>query len=79
MTHLLEPGDCNEGDVRFVNGTVIGEGRLEICAMGIWGRICAQNFRRSSARIACQQMHIEEVEGMYIFVITSKLCSYMHT
>ena len=69
-------GDCNEGDVRLVNGTVVGEGRLEVCAMGVWGRICAQNFRRSSARIACLQVHIDEVEGICYKYI---LCSYINT
>ena len=38
--------------------------------MGVWGRVCAQNFRRSSARIACLQVHIDEVEGICYKVYT---------
>ena len=72
----IEAGDCNEGDVRLVNGTVVGEGRLEVCAMGVWGRVCAQNFRRSSARIACLQVHIDEVEGICYKVYTVFIHAY---
>lgn len=70
LIYLLESGNCNEGDVRLVNGTVVGEGRLEVCAMGVWGRVCAQNFRKSAARIACLQNHIDEVEGRCCKVYT---------
>ena len=36
----IEPGNCKEGDVRLVNGTVINEGRIEVCVNGIWGSAC---------------------------------------
>ena len=63
--HYLEPGECNQGDVRLVNGTVAREGRLEICAFGIWGRVCAQHFSRSAAQIACKQANYTDVKGVY--------------
>ena len=63
--YYLEPGECNQGDVRLVNGTVAREGRLEICAFGIWGRVCAQHFSKSAARIACIQANYTDVKGVY--------------
>ena len=63
--YYLEPGECNQGDVRLVNGTVAREGRLEICAFGIWGRVCAQHFSRSAAQIACKQANYTDVKGVY--------------
>ena len=77
MIYFLESGDCNEGDVRLVNGTVVGEGRVEVCAMGVWGRVCAQNFRKSAARIACLQNHIDEVEGISYKMYTVLIHTYL--
>ena len=63
---LIEPGGCNEGDVRLVNGTLTGEGRLEVCVRGVWGRVCAYNFRKSAAYIACKLSGFHNVNGIVI-------------
>ena len=65
---LIEPGGCNEGNVRLVNGTLTREGRLEVCVRGVWGRVCAYNFRKSAAYIACKLSGFHNVRGIYIYI-----------
>jgi deleted-in-malignant-brain-tumors protein 1 len=62
----FNPQNCNEGDVRLMNGTVEREGRLEICASGVWGSICTTNFAKSAAYVACKQLGHNDVNGAII-------------
>ena len=63
MIILLASGDCNEGEVRLVNGTEEREGRLEVCANGVWGTVCATSFTRSAAYIVCKQLGYNDSDG----------------
>ena len=62
----LESGECNEGTVRLVNGTLTREGRLEVCDNGVWGSVCGRNFRKSAAYVACKQSGFHDVNGKYL-------------
>ena len=64
----LESGDCNEGTVRLVNGTLTREGRLEVCVNGVWGNVCGKNFRKSAAYVACKQSGFSDVNGKYNYI-----------
>ena len=33
-------GECEDGDIRLVDGDIEQEGRPEVCVDGIWGSIC---------------------------------------
>ncbi|XP_019852408.1 PREDICTED: scavenger receptor cysteine-rich domain superfamily protein-like [Amphimedon queenslandica] len=59
--------DCNEGEIRLVNGTIDREGRLEICTNGVWGGFCSSNFRKSAAHVACKQAGYGDVKGAIIY------------
>ncbi|XP_011405675.2 PREDICTED: scavenger receptor cysteine-rich domain superfamily protein-like [Amphimedon queenslandica] len=61
-----KPQNCNEGDVRLVNGTVEREGRLEVCANGVWGSVCSRSFAISAAYVACKQIGHTNVNGAVI-------------
>ena len=37
----LTASDCDDGDVRLVNGDNSLEGRLEVCFNGVWGQCAA--------------------------------------
>ena len=65
----LELDDCNEGDVRLVNGTIEREGRLEVCANGVWGQICSFGFVKSAAYVACKQLGYTDTNGIYNIVM----------
>ena len=47
-----------------MNGTVEREGRLEICAKGVWGTICP-SFSKSSAYVACKQLGYNDTNGKH--------------
>ena len=49
--------NCTHGSLRFVDGNVKHEGRLEICINGLWGTICNNDWRDSDSRIACKQLN----------------------
>ena len=61
--YITDRTDCNEGEIRLVNGTIEREGRLEICTNGVWGGFCAINFRKSAAHVACKQAGYGDVKG----------------
>ena len=54
--------ECEEGKVRLVGGVTNSSGRLEVCANGVWGRVC--NYLRywgpDNARVVCRQLRFSE-------------------
>lgn len=60
---FIESNNCNDGDTRLVDGRVEREGRLEVCVTGVWATVCASNFQRSSAYVACKQAGYEDSDG----------------
>ena len=63
-----EPQNCNEGDVRLVNGTVEMQGRLEVCTGGVWGTVCSDGFTLAAAYVACKQLGHDDVNGMCLYI-----------
>ena len=60
--------ECEEGEVRLVGGVTNSSGRLEVCANGMWGRVC--NYLRywdaNNARVVCHQLgFVEKGEGFF--------------
>lgn len=58
-------GCSADGELRLVNGTVPGEGRLEIQFDDAWGTVCDDGFGIEEANVACQQLGFES--GVPIF------------
>lgn len=54
--------ECDNGEVRLVGGLTNSTGRLEICANGIWGRVCNAfgNWGTDNARLVCRQLGFSE-------------------
>ena len=52
------PEDCNDGEVRLVDGRDEREGRVEICQGGIWGAVTGRLFSWShrEAAVVCLQL-----------------------
>ena len=50
--------ECEEGDVRLAGGVTNSSGRLEVCANGMWGRVCnaLQYWGPDNARVVCRQL-----------------------
>ena len=53
-----EEGNCSDGDIRLVNGTLITplEGRVEICINNAWGTVCDRTFSEDEANVICRQI-----------------------
>lgn len=48
--------DCNDTDVRLVNGSTPHDGRVEICLSGLWGSVCDDNWDCRDATVVCRQL-----------------------
>lgn len=54
---------CNNGDIHLVGGMTNSTGRLELCANGIWGRVCnaLQFWGPDNAKVVCRQLGFSEI------------------
>ena len=55
---------CGDGDIRFVNGSIAAEGRVEICINNTYGTICDDFWDSQDASVVCQQLGYS-TEGMF--------------
>ena len=70
----IAEGDCEDGDIRLVNGDTQYEGRLEICINNAWGTICRSNtwynrWTTIDSNVACRQLGHMELGNNYKFRI----------
>ena len=52
----LYTDNCTQGSLRLVNGSYIGNGRLEICVDGEWGTVCDNGWTNLNAQVVCKQV-----------------------
>ena len=53
---LTVESQCNDTEIRLVDGPNDFEGRVEICFGGVWGTVCDDLWDRRVAEIVCQQL-----------------------
>ncbi len=50
------PNECENGDVRLVNGSIPNEGRVELCFHGHWGTVCSDTWNNMDAAVVCREL-----------------------
>ena len=48
--------ECNNTDIRLVDGASEFEGRVEVCISGVWGTVCDDFWDANDAAAACRQL-----------------------
>lgn len=52
--------ECNDNQIRLVNGTSSTNGRIEVCVSGRWGTVCDDQFDSFDATVACRHLGLGE-------------------
>ena len=66
--------DCNDWDLRVMDGASVREGRVEICFNNAWGTICNENYGVTDARILCSQLNFESKQ--YLLLSRNRIFHY---
>ena len=48
--------ECNETNVRLVNGLTPDDGKVEVCLDGLWTRVCSNRWDIRDAEVVCHQL-----------------------
>ena len=78
VTVILSTGvECEEGEVCLVGGVSNSSGRLEVCANGMWGRVCnaLQYWGPDNARVVCRQLGVSKEGKTFLTLIHNMDCS----
>ena len=59
--------ECEHGAVRLVGGLTDSTGRLELCALGVWGKVCNAfgYWGPDNARVVCRQQGFSKDGELY--------------
>ena len=53
---LYAERQCNEGDIRLMNGQTSKDGRVLVCLDGVWSSVCDDRWDFRDAAVVCRQL-----------------------
>ena len=56
MVFTIVTGQCVNGALRLVGGTLSIQGRVEICNNNAWGTVCDDAWGTLDAQVVCRQL-----------------------
>ena len=69
-----ESDNCSQNSLRLADGKIDQEGRLEVCANGVWGSVCDSGFDAvSDGHVICSELGYQ---SMYTIVLISLYIHY---
>lgn len=70
LTYLIiaASNQCNDGDVRLLDGIIEQEGRPEVCVDGVWGSICDASWSISDSYVMCLSLGYSGSASMYTYL-----------
>ena len=67
--------DCDEGDVRLLDGTDDSNGRVEVCHNGMWTSMCSSEYDQNIASVVCKQLGYNSTKGTFKRTLFTKLAN----
>ena len=61
---------CCDGDIQLFGGSVLNEGRVELCLSGQWKTVCDNNWGDSEAQVVCKQLGYSH-KGTYLKLVVT--------
>jgi hypothetical protein len=61
---------CPSGDIRLVGGSVVDEGRVELCLNNAWGTICDDGFDVNDANVICRQLGYPDHGTLQMYILS---------
>ena len=65
--------ECNETDIRLVDGQALVYGYIEICLNGGWGFVCADFWDTRDATVVCRQLGYDGCKFNYVLSIATNI------
>ena len=55
IDNLTREFNCCDGDIKLLDGSILNEGRVEVCLSGQWKTVC-DSWSDSEVRVVCKQL-----------------------